>query len=497
MGGAKFILPCAGAAAVILCVLCGCRAPHTRDDQERLSDLYYSGRIAEAADFSMKMSDSENGETGRNALLWHLEAGSVSLDAGNSDDALTALERAEKLLWLFDSQGHIRCHEPGELTYRGYRSDRMVLGLLKFFAYFSRGELENALVEVRRVRSGQYQYLLRESDPYLREYDRVNYGRKAPPYRIGMLMQDHLLLETFNAAGMQREFGEYSEHLRPRLAALFNPLAFYLSAVAYCWDNEFEEAALDLKYLHQIQPDNELFSRDYATVLRLLDEKVPDDLAKTGSWKHSLTDNLVLVILARGVPPGWSERSATVRLPEHVPAYWSFSAPQFSDGGEMRLTASAGGETFRGGDMVDLNSVIRDEFWQLTMPALVRGAVSSIKAMTAANNLAKAHLAALLASGDFEGRAAAIAVAQAEVAMTSSVTVDAADWRRWVTVAGQYQAAHLPIPADRLVTVEVTDAGGGTLFRQRLRFGRDATRAVVYIREIGGKFYLKQWSTME
>ena len=143
MDGAKRILWMAG---VLAALLCGCRADYTRSDQEHLRTLYYSNRLADAAAFSMKMSDAEDGETSRNALLWHLEAGSVNLDAGNFDEALTALERAEKLLWLFDRQGHIRCHEPGALTYRGYRSDRMILGMLKFFAYFSKGELEDALV---------------------------------------------------------------------------------------------------------------------------------------------------------------------------------------------------------------------------------------------------------------------------------------------------------------------------------------------------------------
>ena len=47
------------------------------------------------------------------------------------------------------------------------------------------------------------------------------------------------------------------------------------------------------------------------------------------------------------------------------------------------------------------------------------------------------------------------------------------------------------------VTVEVAEAKGKTLFRRQLEFDRDTTRAVVYVSEIGGKFHLKQWSTME
>lgn len=483
-----------GALALLLS---GCRTEYTRDDQERLRELYYSDRLADAAAFSMKMSNAVDGEINSNALLWHLEAGSVNLDAGNFADALTALERAEKLLWFFDRQGHIRCHEPGALTYQGYRSDRMLLGMLKFFAYFSQGELEDALVEVRRLRSGQYQYLLRESDPHLREYDRENYGKKVPPYRVNLLMQDKLYRNAFEAAGMQQEFGEYRDRLRPQLAALFNPLAFYLSAVGYYWDNEFDEAALDLKYLHLLQPENELFCRDYATVLRLLNEKIPPELEKARSWNYSLTDGMVVVILAQGTPPGWRDRNVTVQLPDCVPGYWKFSNPEIVSEGGLRLSAIAGGEIFRGSELADLNAVFRDEFWQLTMPSMVRSTVASIKAMTVAHNLAKAELAALQASRDSAGKKLAIAAAQMQVALTSSVSVDETDWRRWVTVAQQYQVLHLPIPMDGKVAVEVADAEGGAIFRRQLEFDRDTTRAVVYVREIGGKFHLNQWSTME
>ena len=133
---------------VLLALAGGCRSDFTRQDQQKLQQLYYSGDLDRAAELSMKMSDAENGETGREALLWHLEAGSINLDAGRFDEALTALERAEKLFWLFDRQGRIRLHRPGTATYHGYRNDRLVLGMLKFFTYFSRGELEDALVEI-------------------------------------------------------------------------------------------------------------------------------------------------------------------------------------------------------------------------------------------------------------------------------------------------------------------------------------------------------------
>lgn len=161
------------------------RTDYTRSDQEQLRTLYYSNRLADAAAFSMKMSDAEDGETSRNALLWHLEAGSVNLDAGNFDDALTALERAEKLLWLFDRQGHIRCHEPGAADLPGLPQRPHDTRDVEVLRLFQQGGAGGCLVEVRRIRSGQYQYLLRESDPRLREYDRETTAKKCRPTGSG------------------------------------------------------------------------------------------------------------------------------------------------------------------------------------------------------------------------------------------------------------------------------------------------------------------------
>lgn len=483
---------------VLLALAGGCRSDFTRQDQQKLQQLYYFGDLDRAAELSMKMSDAENGETGREALLWHLEAGSINLDAGRFDEALTALERAEKLFWLFDRQGRIRLHRPGTATYHGYRNDRLVLGMLKFFTYFSRGELEDALVEIRRLRAGQYLYLLKESDPNLREYDQENFGRKVAPYRLRKLEKENQTAAgTFRAAGVQAEYGEYKDRLRPRLALLFNPLPFYLSALGYYWDNQFDEAAVDLKYLFWLQPDNELFRRDYATVLHLLGEKIPPELASVKPWDYPLTDNLAVVILAQGIPPGWKERNTTVRLPGMVPGHWKFNLPENTRAQALTLRASGGGRHCIGSELADLTSITQDEFWQLTMPELAGGAAAAIRSKTIEHEAAKASLAALLASPNFDGKALAVAAATAQVAATSSVSINDTDWRRWVTIAQRYRILHLPIPANREITVEVEGADRKSLFRKTLKFEPETTRALIYLREAGGKFYLKQWSTME
>ena len=131
------------------------------------------------------------------------------------------------------------------------------------------------------------------------------------------------------------------------------------------------------------------------------------------------------------------------------------------------------------------------------MPELAGGAAAAIRSKTIEHEAAKASLAALMASPNFDGKALAVAAATAQVAATSSISINDTDWRRWVTIAQRYRILHLPIPANREITVEVEGADRKSLFRKTLKFEPETTRALIYIREAGGKFYLKQWSTME
>ncbi len=489
-----FALP---AALALLFLLSACRADYTRQDQQALAERYYSGDLAAAAEQALAMSDAEAHESDRNALLWHLEAGSINLDAGRYAEALTALERAEKLLYLFGRQGKINCHRPGQFTYMGYRTDRMTLHLLKFFLYFEQGKFEDALVEIRRMRVSQFQYLLRESDPEIRVYDRDHYGQQVAPFRMKTILEESLTAETFRQSGVSESFEKSRSNRRPRLAAFFNPLAFYLSSVAYCWDNDFDEAALDLYYLSLLEPENPLFQRDRATVLSLLGEPVPDALAKVTPWRHSLVDNTILAVFAQSFAPGWRNQSVTIRLPDRVPGEWRFSSPELPKIPPLTFAVTGGDETATGAVLCDLAVVMDDEFWQLTMPSLLRDTVSQIEAMTVANRSAKAALAALLAKPDYEGKVLAVAAASALVESTSKARVIQTDWRRWWTIGGRWQATHLGIPEDRRLEVTVADEKGNVQFRRTVAVPEEVTRGVLYLREINGKYELKFWSSRE
>lgn len=463
----------------------GCRI-YTQEDQEHIHALYYGNRLPEAARLAMSISDEEADSSGGNALIWHLEAGNTNYDAGEFENSQKALERAEKLLYYFDRDGNSDFHTPGELDYRGYRSDRIAVQMLKFLNYLQQDKLEDALVELRRMRVGQYFYLTESSDPNLRQGD-----GKGLPYYLRELNGQQEYAALLRGSGLQDELGEYRDRLRPQLPALFNPLAFYLSAWGYYWQNDYEEARIDLKYLQALSPANAVFRRDYATVLRLLGEPLPADLEKLPSWNHLPDDNTVMLLYAGGKAPAWKRRKTAVHLSGKVPADWSFSYPVGGDVGQYRVTFSAGKESQDAAPITDLATILTDEFWQLTLPRQLKQLKREIDTTTTAHIAAQANLARLRASGDFPGREAALAAAVAAVAATSRASFDRSDWRRWSTLPGEFRIAHLPIPANRLLTVEVRDVKGKPLFRQQLKVDADTYRGVIYLREIAGKFHLK------
>lgn len=474
---ARIAACCTAGAALLLAS--ACTAVYTKSDQERVADLYYSGRLDEAAEETAAMSDAVHGETTGNALLWHMEAGAANMDAGKYDDSLRFLRRAEKLLYLHDSQGKLRLHAPGKAAYSGFRSDRILLGMFKFFDYLAADNLEGALVEIRRMRRSQYRYLLNDADKNMLEYNRENAGRDVPPYRMKTgIFDDKTCNSAFGLVKVLPDYQEYSKLRRPIYSAMFHSLAFYLSAVAYCWDNDWDEAAVDLKYLYAMQPENELIRRDYATVLRLIDEPLPDGLKNAAPWNYSLCDNIVLVIAADGRAPGWTTRSVSFQIPGMVPAQWRFPIlEKLPPLPANPVAVSAEGKDIPLFPMADLYEIFNDEYWQMTMPDMLRNAVGAIRARTQAHTAAKASLAAALAAPDSAAKPLAVATAAAAVAATKDISMDNSDWRRWATVPRRFLAAHFPIPKDRTVKLSFGQTKTVTL-------RPETHRAVIYLRKL-------------
>jgi len=489
------------AAVLLALAAAGCRTAYTPENQAELARLYYSGDVEGAARCASAISESEKDETSGPALLWHLEAGSVNLDAGRYGESKRCLERAEKLLYLFDGSSP-RFHRPGLRTYRGTRSDRLLLHLLKGFNYLEENRLEDFLVEIRRLRTEQFRYVLDEADPGIRAYEAKNSGRSGVhPLAMRTLAAgrgDKSLI--FRASQLNDAYLEYSRRRRPLLPLLYNPLAFYLSALGYVFENDYEEAVIDFRYLLMLDPKNRLYRQDCASLLRALGDGLPESLKGTPQGDVP-DDQVVCFIVGRGVPDAWASRRLTYKLPGKVPTDWSFSYPDYHAQSDPGFSVLLGGKTAAAGThLADLSEIANEEYWQLTFPGMVDRAYKATLAMTAAHEAAKASLAAALAMPSSDYKPIAVASARMGVAATSRAAISEREWRRWITLPRSYSVAHvrLPLPgSSRRMTLAVNTSDGRTQ-NFGLDFAPETNRAVVYLREIGnGKFVLKKWESME
>jgi tetratricopeptide (TPR) repeat protein len=488
------------AVGIALLTVAGCRSAYDADSQRILAEKYYGGDVKGAAEYASGISGAERHETDEHALLWHLEAGNANLDAGNYEESMRCLERAEKLIYLFDGSTP-RFHRPGLPTYRGWRSDRLMLHILKGFDYMADGRLEDFLVEIRRLRAEQFRYVLDEADPEIRRYEAANAGKAGvPPKAMRDIFRDGDRNRIFQASGIADEYTEYSQRRRPTLPLLYNPLGFYFSALGYAIDNEYEEAVIDFRYLLMLDPENRLYREDCAALIRALGDKLPEGLENVGSSAVP-ADQTVCFVVARGCPDGWQSRRLTYILPGKVPTDWSFSYPAYRRADDPGFSVRANGAALAvGSHLVDLSEVLDEEYWQFIFPGMVDRAYRATVAMTVAHEAAKASLVTALAMPNNDWKPLAVASARAAVAATSRAFVSELEWRRWVTLPRSYCVAHVQLPppgTPRRMTLSVNVSGGGTRDFE-LEFSPEANRAVVYLRDVGnGNFLLKKWESME
>lgn len=478
----------------------GCRSEYRAEHQQVLADKYYGGDITGAARYASAISDSERHETDRSALLWHLEAGNANLDAGNYEESMRCLNRAEKLIYLLDGSTP-RLHRPGMSTYRGTHSDRLLLHLLKGFNYLADGKVEDFLVEIRRLRAEQFRYVLTEANPEIRRYEAEHFGKRGvPPLAMRHVLGNGAKKAIFDASGLNGEYTEYSRRRRPKLPLLCNPLGFYLSALGYAIDNEYEEAVIDFRYLLLLDPENKLYRQDCAALIRALGDKLPDEL-RNAEKTAVPADGTVCFIVARGRPDPWESRRIVYTLPGYVPTDWAFSFPVYRPVVDPGFSVRRGDAVLAtGSHLVDLSELLSEEYWQYTFPRMVDHAYAATAAMTAAHRTAQASLAAAMAMPDKEWKPLAIASAQLAVAATSRAQYREVEWRRWVTLPRSYSVAHVQLPpggTPRRMTL-VANTVGGEPASFELDFSPETNRAVVYLREVDqGKYLLKKWESME
>ncbi|GEM_PF-4679125 len=484
----------------LVVLIAGCSTTYTQEDQEKLAQLYYSGEVEKAAILATKISEDLAGQDDERALIWHLEAGSVNLDAGRYPEAIAALNRAEKTIYLFDGWGVSLYHLPNPAVYTGTRTDRLMLHLLKGFYYLSQNSLEDALVEIRRLRVEQFRYILQEVDQEVFAYEKENSGKVVDPLYMAQIFQDSMTKSIFDQLDVNDAYTEYQQRRRPQLPLFCNPIAFYLSCLGYCFDREYQDAVVDMRYLVLLDLKNTLYQEDYAALCRALGDPVPREVAHAAK-RPVPDDQVVCIFWASGKPDGWGLVTKTYELDGCVPTDWQLSYPEYTSEKTSPFSAGWRNEPRRtASKLADLSEVMRDEYWQQDFPRLLAHAKRSTIQMTVSHDAALVALAAASAIPETTIQLTAMASAGVAVAATSRAYVNNAEWRRWITLPRHYYAMHLPLPPEpgKRVLQITPPRTSACQEKLTLQFSPDTNRAIVYIRELPtGQLLVKNWESNE
>ena len=517
---ANLLLPSA------LLLTAGCSSIIDAHSQKKeLMAEYRSGNFAEAEKRAADKADSRQGSG--DELMWRLEEGSASFDAGNNKQAITALDQAEALTKEFDQRAEVSARDagaeagsamtnPNAIPYRGFCYDRIMLNTMKALAYFADGNADGALVELRRLREVQKQISRRFADDIKKEEQEIvkaqaENARQTQSLGGGPRYSPSPRTATPQPATIQGTGAEQLVHRQklennpvdvasndglgfsqlkknPEIAAawtetleksaktygsLMNPFAVYMSALGYLYEKNYAEALVDFRNLYRIAPDNPLLLRDYVTVAHAIGDQTPPELAAVKPWGYPLDRNIVYVIFANGSAPALRQVKFQIVLPWVGYTGLAFPRYEYYPAPYQNLVLTVNGQNLNTVTVGDMDAVAAEEYRQ-RMPVMITRIVISYLVKETASMIATQ---AAMQANNAAGIGAYIATG------IYKYLFNTADTRCWEMLAKQYQIAHFPIPVDRVVKIMPEPSAGGSA--PSLITLKPGTRfAVIYVRAV-------------
>jgi len=456
---------------------------------------------------------SESRKDSGDAVMWFLEEGAIRFDSGEYEKSIHAFDQAEQKISDYDHRASVSTRDVGAeagsaitnlnaLPYKGMFYDRILLNGYKALDYFMLGKPDDARVELRRMRDMQNNVVklfqaqidqeqkeiakdqaeLQKDAPSLNlqtqaapkdqkpksSYDSAKSAngekekKEDPPISTETIMDN----EAVKAA--MTEAKQKSEKTYGNLA---NPFATYLSAIGYLYERNTSEALVDLRNLYRMEKSNPLTNRDYVTIGRQLGEALPEELKSVQPYPYSLTSNVVYVIFANGRGPALKQTKLQIILP--WVGYTGIAFPQYeyykATYTGMRVTAD--GQAHQSVLVADMDNVASQEYVN-RLPVMITRIVISYLTKEAAS---------LVATQAASSQGIGMAIVAYGATGIYKYLFNTADTRCWETIPKEYQLVHLPIPADRKITITPL---AGTMTEQSINVElKKSTRfAIVYVR---------------
>jgi uncharacterized protein len=446
--------------ALPLALLLGAGCQTYRDQSGAVRQAWVSGQHETAAKTVESQAKKKDG--GKDAVIWHLEAGTVLRALGRYEDSNVHFAKAAERIEDYEAGAEVRLgsefgalmSNPQNLPYQGRAYDKIMLHTYRALNFLALGDLEKARPELIRAYQRQQDAVAenarriekaREAERQDAHQAQVRAAREDP----GFQMRVQSL--TANLQG----FSAYADYV--------NPFTVWLEALYFlhagAGGSDRERALMSFNRVAEVAGDNAAVREDAALL----------DALTAGST--ALPDQpLTYVIFETGRAASRAQERIDIPIIIADVSYIGAAFPrlEFHKDYLSPLSVSAGGHQVQTRRVASMDAIIAEDFrneWPVILTKTLLSTAAKGAAAYAVNTAARRQ-------DDMLGLFVRIATAVAQAA------VNIADTRTWSTLPKEFQVARLPTPEDRVV--RITGVPGQTVDVQLI----DGTVNVVYVRSV-------------
>jgi hypothetical protein len=314
------------------------------------------------------------------------------------------------------------------VPYLGEEYDGIMVNTYKALNFMAIGENDQARVEFNRALDRQR----RAKEKFAREIEKLQNELNKEEEKEKSQVKENVDNPEINKIITEKYPGIYEFKAYPDFV---NPFTTYIAGVFFNLVGDHSKADTFLKESYGMVNDNEYVAQDLAVTEQILDGRA------------ELKDT-VWVIFENGLGPVKEEFRIDIPLfiaSDNV-KYFGIALPRlvFREQAYPYLSVRAGGNNYNTQIVGDMDRVVQTEFskdFKGILTRAIMSATAKVAAQYALNNNKETRIVSLL------------------VTVYSYVT-NAADVRIWTTLPKNFQVARLPMPPDRLITIE--SPGGGS-----------------------------------
>lgn len=433
----------------------GCQ---TYQQQNQVIHYWQAGNLTNAVTEAKRMADKN--ATGKDAVIWHLEEGTVLRANGQYDESNKAFDQAEEQIDKYSeaakvsvsSEAGALLSNQANLPYEGHYYDGIMLDTYRALNYLALGDIDKARPAFIRA--------------YQRQQDAVEENKK----RIEKI-QSQANNQT-NSAAIQKaqDDPKFQSSFQTNYAILdnlkpysdyVNPFTVYLDGLYFMANaadaSDLERAHKSFERVSGFVGDNNYVKQDLSTIDGLISGK--------------RLEPTTYVIFETGCAPVRDQVRIDVPIILSRLSYVGAAFPtlRFQDNYVSSLTVTANGNNASTALLSSMDSVIGLDF---------KNEMPMVMTKTIASTVTKA--AAAYAINQAMNQQSALAGLFSQLATAAyQASVNVADTRTWTTLPKEFQVCRIPTPSDRKLDL----ATGDGLEKASVALG-DGLVNVVYVKSI-------------